>query len=71
MNMRIVTKVRKQFILDSEKLKVVRKIFEAKTDTEAVSRALDMAIDSARIRKVVESVKGKGQIKDIYGRSRV
>ena len=71
MNMRAVRKVRKQFILDSEKLKVVRKIFEAKTDTEAVSRALDMAIDSARIKKAVESVKRKGQIKDIYGRSRV
>ena len=69
--MRAVTKVRKQFLLDPEKLKIVRKIFEAKTDTEAVSRTLDLAIDSARIKKVVESVKGKGQIKDIYGRSRV
>ena len=71
MNMKALTKVRKQFILDSEKLKVVKRIFEAKTDTEAVNRALDMAIDSARIKKAVQSVQRKGKLKDIYGRSRV
>jgi hypothetical protein len=64
-----VLKTRKHFFLDLEKLRVVKKIFNAKTDTEAVNKALDLAIDSTRIRKTLESIKGKGKIKDIYGRS--
>lgn len=67
--MEAILKIRKHFILDLEKLRVVKKIFNAKTDTEAVNKALDLAIDSTRIRKTLESVKGKGKIKDIYGRS--
>lgn len=67
--MEAVLKTRKHFILDLEKLRVVKKIFNAKTDTEAVNKALDLAIDSTRIRKTLESIKGKGKIKDIYGRS--
>jgi len=67
--MEAIPKIRKHFILDLEKLRAVKKIFNAKTDTEAVNKALDLAIDSARIRKTLESVKGKGKIKDIYGRA--
>ena len=67
--MRTSTRVRKQFILELEKLAAVKKVFEAKTDTEAVNKAMDMAIDNARLRKALESAKGKGRIKDVYGRS--
>lgn len=67
--MEAILKTRKHFILDLEKLRVVKKIFNARTDTEAVNKALDLAIDSTRIRKTLESIKGKGNIKDIYGRS--
>jgi len=67
--MEAVLKTRKHFILDLEKLRVVKKIFNAKTDTEAVKKALDLAIDGTRIRKTLESIKGRGKIKDIYGRN--
>jgi hypothetical protein len=69
MEMKAVLKVRKQFILDPEKLRVVKKILDAKTDTEAVNKAMDMAISNVRLRKVFESARGKGKIKDIYGRT--
>jgi hypothetical protein len=69
--MRATTKVRKQFILEMEKLMAVKRVFDAKTDTEAVNKAMDMAIDNAHLRKVLESAKGKGRIKDIYGRSSI
>ncbi|MEW6040677.1 MAG: hypothetical protein AB1633_04075 [Elusimicrobiota bacterium] len=61
-------KVRKQFILDSKKIKSVREITRAKTDTEAVDKALDLVIANSKIEKMLMSIKGKGRIKDIYGR---
>ncbi len=38
-------KTRKQFILEQDKIKRVRKIVNAKTDTEAITRALDLVIE--------------------------
>ena len=67
--MATAVKVRKQFILESEKIKSVREILKAKTDTEAVNRAMDIVIANARIKEALMSIKGKGSIKDIYGSS--
>lgn len=67
--MATAVKVRKQFILESEKIKSVREILQAKTDTEAVNRAMDIVIANTRIKEALLSIKGKGSIKDIYGRS--
>ena len=67
--MRTTLKVRKQFILELDKLMAVKKVFGAKTDTEAVNKAMDMAIENARLGRVFESAKGKGKIRDVYGRS--
>ena len=61
-------KVRKQFILDSEKLKTVRKVLQTKTDTEAINKAMDLVIANTRIKEMLISIKGKGNIKDLYGR---
>lgn len=61
-------KMRKQFILDPEKIKAVKKIMNAKTDTEAIERAMDTVIADSKIRNVLMAIKGKGAIKDIYGR---
>lgn len=60
--------MRKQFILDPEKIKTVKKIMKAKTDTEAIDRAMDIVIADSKIRNVLMAIKGKGSIKDIYGR---
>ena len=61
-------KIRKQFALDPEKIRTVRKITKAKTDTEAIDKAMDMVIADTEIKNVLSSVKGKGKIRDLYGR---
>jgi hypothetical protein len=69
--MQTTEKVRKQFILDPAKIEMVKKITRAATDTEAVNRALDMVIANEKIEKALASVKGKGKIRDVYGRASV
>lgn len=59
-------KVRKQFILDPAKIEAVRIITESKTDTEAINKALDMVIANSKIKKMLVSIRGKGNIKDVY-----
>ena len=66
--MKAAVKVRKQFILDTSKIKTVKKLTKAKTETEAINRALDMVIENSKIEKTLKSIKGKGNIKDVYGR---
>ena len=60
-------KVRKQFILDPDKIKTVREIVNAETDTEAIIRAMDIVIANSKILTTLMSIKGKGNIQDIYG----
>jgi hypothetical protein len=67
--MSTIEKTRKQFILEQDKIRRVRKIVNAKTDTEAITKALDMVIDNAKIETMFRSIKGKGAIKDVYGRT--
>ena len=61
---------RKQFILPVAKIRKAKVILSAKTDTEAVERALDLVIADGEIRKVLRSVKGSCRIEDVYGRLR-
>ena len=67
--MKTALKARKQFILDVGKIKTIREITHARTDTEAINRAIDMVIANSSIEKALGSIKGKGRIKDVYGRS--
>ena len=67
--MSTVTKTRKQFILEQDKIRRVRKIVNAKTDTEAITKALDIVIDNAKIETMLKSIRSKGTIKDVYGRT--
>lgn len=66
--MKSALKVRKQFILDSLKINAVRRITKSKTDTEAINKALDMVIANSKIEQMFLSLRGKGSIKDVYGR---
>jgi hypothetical protein len=68
-NMGMAEKIRKQFILDQDKIRRVRKIVNAKTDTEAITMALDIIIENTKIETMFRSIKGKGAIKDVYGRT--
>ncbi len=67
--MSAVIKTRKQFILEQDKIRRVKKIVNAKTDTEAITRALDIIIDNTKIETMLKSVKGKGTLRDVYGRT--
>ncbi|HLE40859.1 MAG TPA: hypothetical protein VI956_05090 [Nitrospirota bacterium] len=67
--MSTAVKARKQFILEQQKINQVKKIVQAKTDTEAITRALDIIIENSKIDAALQAVKGKGRIKDIYGRT--
>ena len=66
--MQSTVKVRKQFLLDPDKIEMVKKITHAATDTEAINRALDMIIANEKIQKALVAVKGKGRIEDVFGR---
>ncbi len=66
--MQTAGKVRKQFILDPTKIEMVKKITHAKTETEAINNALDIIIANEKIEKTLMTVKGKGKIRDVYGR---
>ena len=67
--MSTAVKTRKQFILEQDKIRRVRKIVNAKTDTEAITRALDIIIENSKVEALLRSVKGRGAIKDVYGRT--
>jgi hypothetical protein len=67
--MSTAVKTRKQFILEQEKIRRVKKIVNAKTDTEAITKALDMIIENTKIETMLRSIRGKGTIKDVYGRT--
>lgn len=66
--MGLSSKIRKQFILDSGKIKAVKRIIKAKTDTEAVDKALDLVIENEKIERILASMRGKGKISDVYHR---
>ena len=65
----MATRVRKQFLLDPEILRKAREALGARTDTEAVDRALrSVAIDAELTAAQAEFVRGEGEILDVYGR---
>ena len=61
-------RARKQFILPVAKIKKAKEILSAKTETEAVERALDLVIADEEVRKVLLSIKGRCNLEDMYGR---
>lgn len=58
-------KTRKQFILDSAKISRARKILSAKTDTEAVDRALSIVIANSKIADVHRKLAGHCRLKNM------
>ncbi len=65
----------KHFQLDSVKIKRAQKVLRAKTETETIERALDLAIaEHQRDRLALEAserfIKSGIEIKDVYGKLR-
>ena len=67
--MSTVVRTRKQFIIEQDKIRQAKKIVNAKADTEATTKALDIIIENTKIEAMLKSTKGKGTIKDVYGRT--
>lgn len=67
------SRTHKHFQLDAIKIKRAQKVFKAKTETEAIERALDFAIDEHERNRVVDEanerfVRSGVEIKDVYGK---
>ncbi len=63
----------KHFQLDAVKIKRAQRVFKAKTETEAIERALDFAIDEHQRNRLMSEanerfVKSGIEIKDAYGK---
>ena len=67
------TRVHKHFQLDSVKIKRAQKALDAKTETEAIERALDLAIAEHEKNRLTTAAherffKSGVEIKDLYGK---
>ncbi len=63
----------KHFQLDTTKIKRAQRVFKAKTETEAIERALDFAIDEHEKNRLVADaherfIRSGVEIKDVYGK---
>jgi hypothetical protein len=66
-------RVHKHFQLDAGKIKRVQKVFKAETETEAIERAMDFAIDEHERNRLVSDanqrfVSSGIEIRDVYGK---
>ena len=67
------TRTHKHFQLDASKIRRAQKVFKVKTETEAIERALDFAIDEHEKNRLVAEanerfVKSEIEIRDVYGK---
>ncbi len=53
---------RKNYYLDEARIKKAQKIFRAKTETEAIHRALDLVLFQQEIIKSLDKVKATGHV---------
>ena len=57
---------KKTYNLDSELIEKVRRVFHAKTDAEAIQRALQKAVDDAEIQESLEALLQEGKFRTLY-----
>jgi hypothetical protein len=57
---------KKTYNLDSEMIERVRRLYLAKTDTEAIQKALQKAIDDHEIQQSLERMIREGRFRAIY-----
>ena len=57
---------KKTYNLDSEKIEKVRRLFHAKTDTEAIHKALEKTIEDQEIEEAVEALLRAGRFRTVY-----
>ena len=59
-------KIDKHLRLDQDKIKRVKRLLNAKTETEAIEKALDIILAEEEVDKALKKVGGKGHIEKIY-----
>ena len=57
---------KKTYNLDSEKIEKVRRLFHAKTDTEAIHKALEKTIEDLEIQETLEALLRAGRFRTVY-----
>jgi hypothetical protein len=57
---------RKNYYLDENKIRRVRNILGAKTETEAIDEALNLVLFRKEILKSLEKVAGKGGVQKVF-----
>ena len=57
---------KKTYNLDSGMIKVVRRLFDAKTDTEAIQRALRKAIEDREAEEALDTLLKEGRFRTLY-----
>ncbi|MFV1977132.1 MAG: hypothetical protein ACC651_15425 [Candidatus Scalindua sp.] len=56
----------KNYYLDEKKKKHTQKILEAKTETKAIDRALDLVLFRKEILDSLKKTKGKGKVEQLF-----
>ena len=56
----------KHMQLNQEKLNQAKTILGAKTETEALDRALDLVLTEAEVDNVLRKARGKGRIRKVF-----
>ncbi len=59
---------RKNYWLDETKIKKIRRLLKAKTETEAVQKAIDLVLFQEEATKVWVENAGVGGVEDLYAR---
>ena len=57
---------RKNYYLDENKIRRVRTILGAKTETEAIDEALNLVVFKKQILRSLEKVAGKGGVEKVF-----
>ena len=57
---------KKTYNLDAAVIERVRRLFEAKTDSEAIRRALEKAIEDREIQGSLEQLLKRGRFRSVY-----
>jgi Arc/MetJ family transcription regulator len=57
---------KKTYNLDAEMIETVRRLFDAKTDTEAIQRALRKAIDDREVEDALDALLKEGRFRTLY-----
>jgi len=52
--------------IDQAKLEKAKKVLDARTDTEAIDRALSVIVDEAEIDAMLRRIGGKGKLKKVF-----